>query len=97
MIRVIIERHLKEGARLSDLLRELRVAAMQYPGYITGETLVDTKDKSLVAVVSTWHSLEDWRTWEKSETRARLYRQIEPLLMGKPKVRIFRIIATEGK
>ena len=97
MIRVIIERRLREGARLSSLLRELRTAAMSYPGYVSGETLVDTEDKSLVAVISTWHNLEDWKTWEKSETRARLYRQIEPLLEGKPKVRIFRIVATEER
>lgn len=97
MIRVIIERHLKEGEKVTNLLRELRAAAMHYPGYITGETLVNTEDKSLVAVISTWHSLEDWNKWEKSETRAKLYRQIEPLLTGKPKVTIFRIIATEEK
>jgi heme-degrading monooxygenase HmoA len=72
MIRVIIERHLKEGERLSSLLRELRAAAMHYPGYVTGETLVDTKDKSHVAVISTWHNLEDWKTWEKSRTRFRI-------------------------
>ena len=92
MIRVIIERHVKDGESLSVLLRELRAAAMQQPGYITGETLVSTEDKSIIAVISTWHSLEDWNAWATSETRARLDRQIEPLLIEKPKIKIYQIM-----
>ena len=97
MIKVIVERHTKEGDNLSSLLRELRAAAMHQPGYVTGETLVSTEDKSIVAVISTWRSLEDWKAWETSETRARLYQQIEPLLAEKPKVRTYQIMATEEK
>jgi len=97
MIKVIVERHVKEGNSLPPLLREFRTAAMHQPGYITGETLVSTEDKSIVAVISTWRSLEDWKAWETSETRARLYQQIEPLLAEKPRVRTYQIMATEEK
>ena len=97
MIKVIVERHVKGGENISALLRELRAAAMHRPGYITGETLVSTEDKSSVVVISTWHSLEDWKAWEVSETRAKLYQQIEPLLVEKPKVRTYQIVATEEK
>ena len=94
MIKVIIERHAKEGENLSRLLRELRAAAMRQPGYVTGETLASTEDSSII-VISTWQSLEDWKVWETSETRAKLYQQIEPLLAKKPKVRTYQIMATE--
>jgi len=94
MIRVIIERHVKEGENLSSLLRELRVAAVHQPGYVTGETLVSTEDKSIIMVISTWRSLEDWKAWETSEKRAKLYQQIESLLVEKPRVRIFEIPTT---
>jgi quinol monooxygenase YgiN len=97
MIRIIVERHLKESENLSALLRELRAAAMNYPGYVTGETLVSTEDQTIIAVISTWRSIEDWKTWEASETRARLYQKIEPLLVEKPKVSAYRIMATEEK
>jgi len=97
MIKVIIERHAKDEESLPPLLRELRAAAMHQPGYVTGETLVSTEDKSIVAVISTWRSLQDWKTWETSETRAKLYQQIEPLLAEKPKVRTYQIMATEEK
>jgi len=94
MIRIIIERHVKEGENLLSLLRELRVAAVHQPGYVTGETLVNTEDKSIIMVISTWRSLEDWKAWETSEKRAKLYQQIESLLVEKPRVRIFEIPAT---
>ena len=99
MVRIVIERHLKEGMRgdIMPLLRELRVAAMHYPGYVTGETLASTEDPSIISVLSTWRSLEDWEAWEKSEQRIKLYEKIEPLLVEKPKVTIYQVMATEEK
>ena len=99
MIKVIVERHLKEGRRvdLSPLLRELRAAALHHPGYVTGETLASTEDKSIITVISTWSSLEDWKKWETSKARAKLYEQIEPLLLEKPKVSTYQVMATEEK
>ena len=95
MIKVIIERHVKESEPLSPLLRELRVAAMNQPGYITGETLVNTEDKSIFTVISTWHSLEEWKAWEMSEKRADLYKLISRYLFEEPTVRTFQIMAME--
>jgi heme-degrading monooxygenase HmoA len=99
MVRVVIQRHLKEGKKenLLPLLRELRAAAMNYPGYITGETLASTEDPSLILVLSTWRSLEHWKEWERSKQRINLYRKIETILMEKPKVSIYQVMATEEK
>jgi len=95
VIRVIIERHAKEREKLTHLLRQLRAAAMYHPGYVSGQTLVSTEDSSIIVVISSWRSLEDWKAWETSETRARLYQQIEPFLIEKPKVRTYEVLATE--
>jgi quinol monooxygenase YgiN len=95
MIRVIIERQVKNKERLLPMLRELRAAAVHQPGYVTGETMVSTEDDSITAVISTWHSLEQWQAWETSETRATLYELIEPLLVKEPRIRVYRVIATE--
>ena len=97
MIKVIIERHLRKGEDVSPVLRELRAAAMRYPGYVTGESLVGAQDKSLVLTISTWRNLEDWKKWETSEARAKLYQQMEPLLVGKPDVRVYQIMVTENR
>lgn len=99
MVRVVIQRHLKEGKKgdLLPLLRELRAVAMHYPGYITGESLASTGDPSIISVLSTWRSLEDWKAWEKSGQRNKLYKKIEPLLVEKPGVTIYQVMATEEK
>ena len=99
MVRIVIERHLKEGKKgdLMPLLKELRAVAMHQPGYVTGETLASTEDPSIISTLSTWRSLEDWKAWEKSEPRIKLYERIEPLLVEKPKVSIYQVMATEEK
>ena len=99
MVRIIIERHLKPGKKgdLLSLLRELRTAAMHQPGYITGESLQSAEDASVISVLSTWQSLDDWKAWEKSEPRIKLYQQIEPLLLEKPKTSIYQVMGVEEK
>ena len=97
MIRIIIERHLQEGRKgeLIHLLRQLRTSAIHQPGYISGETLVSIEDASIVSVLSTWQRLDDWQDWQDSATRARLEKQIEPLLTARPKVSIYQVMATD--
>ncbi|MFC1993335.1 antibiotic biosynthesis monooxygenase family protein [Chloroflexota bacterium] len=99
MVRVIIERHVKTGKRgeLMHLLRELRASGIHQPGYVTGETLANAEDDSIISVLSTWRSLKDWRAWGKSEPRIKLYKQIEPLLLGKPEVSIYEVMVVEEK
>ena len=97
MIKVIIERQVKKGEDISLLLLELRAAAMRYPGYVTGETLLSTEDSFNLVSISTWETLEDWEAWETSETRAKLYQRAEPVLVGKPKVRTYGIMSTEKR
>jgi len=97
MVRIIIERHLKAGKRgeLIHWLRELRTGAIHQPGYVSGETLASLEDASILSVLSTWRNLEDWKRWEESEQRVKLAKQIEPLLVEKPKIRIYQVMATE--
>ena len=97
MIKVIIERHVKEGQNLAPMLRELRAAAMRIPGYITGETLVSTEDESLITTISTWRSLDDWQRWEESEMRNELYKLVALLLVEEPEIRTYQIMATEPR
>ena len=99
MVRVIIQRRLKEGKKgdILPLLRALRTAAMSYPGYIHGESLGSAEDPSVISVLSNWQSLEEWKKWQNSPQRVRLYKQIEPLLAEKPVVSVYQVMATEEK
>ena len=95
MIKVIVERRIKKEEDISPLLRELRAAAIDFPGYATGETWVDTEDSSFVLTVSTWGSLQAWNKWAASDTRAKLYEKIESQLLEAPKVRTLQLRETE--
>ena len=97
MIRVIIERHAKNRENLPHLLRELRAAIVHQPGYVSGETLINTEDDSNIVVISTWEDLETWKAWTSSETRAKLYQQVALLLKEPPKVTTYRIAAAEER
>ena len=81
MIRIMVERHLKEGKRRDQ------------PGYVTGETLASTEDPSTIMVMSTWQSLDVWKAWEKTEPRIKIYEKIEPLLLEKPKISVYQVMA----
>jgi heme-degrading monooxygenase HmoA len=84
MIRVLIERRLKEGVEenLQRVMRELRREAIHCPGYVSGETLRHVSDPSRYVIISTWRSRVDWETWMKSETRQKIEKQIGPFLIG---------------
>ena len=96
MIKAIITRHIKEDEDISHFLRQLRGAAIHEPGYVSGQTLVNTEDDSEIVVISTWLSLGHWKAWETSEKRLSLYRLIKPLLSEEPGVGTYRVAATEG-
>jgi heme-degrading monooxygenase HmoA len=91
MVKVLSERAIK-GQNVSGivrLLRQLRVKAMQQPGYISGETLHAVDDPNYYLVISIWESLEDWQKWEKSLERQKAIQEIDALLETAPRSRVY--------
>ena len=81
-VKIIIRRKVgkdKEG-RLLPLLIQLRALAAAQPGYISGETLrnVDRPDDYLV--ISTWQSVDFWKTWISTRQRQEIQKKIDDLL-----------------
>jgi quinol monooxygenase YgiN len=95
MIRVLIERKLRNRENISKLIRQIRVAAMAQRGYISGETLFNTEENGTIAVISTWENVESWKKWEASEQRVTMNKKIEPLLEQPEIIKIYQIISTE--
>ncbi|MBN1863135.1 MAG: antibiotic biosynthesis monooxygenase [Dehalococcoidales bacterium] len=94
MIKVIVGYKLKEGADFDPILRKLRSQAMQLPGFIGAENMLSEQDRHIIALVSTWEKLEDWREWDKSKIRQDILKKAEPLLAESPKVTIYKLMPT---
>jgi heme-degrading monooxygenase HmoA len=94
MIKVIVGYRVKKDTEIKPLLLKLRMDAMQYPGFVGAENLINRRDTSVILVVSTWERPESWVAWEKSKLRAELIKEIEPLVLDQTRVEIYDIIPT---
>lgn len=93
MIKVLQERRVKRKnfAKLNANLNDLRSAALQQPGYVTGETLIKGIDPIDVLVISTWISEDHWKAWITSEERIDLNDISNSLIEGEAKISIYKI------
>ncbi len=66
----IKRRFVKENTpQILSLLNKIRSIAMDQPGYISGETLMQKDFPENMAVIATWQNMEDWLAWKNSEER----------------------------
>lgn len=91
-VKILIKRRYlpDKDQEMLGLLRRLRTLAVQQEGYISGETLRRVDNPEELLVISTWHSLEDWRRWFDSPTRRELQSQIDTLLGRETLYEIYR-------
>ncbi len=91
MVKVLVERKIagKNVGEIVRLLRQLRVQAMQQPGYISGETLHSVDDPNFYLVISTWESLGQWQDWYKNPLRQKLAAEIDSFLESPTRLRVF--------
>jgi len=83
MIRVIIEHqanNAEDAEKVIAVIHKIRDEIMKLPGYISGETLINTEDGCDIIVISTWESLEQWNEWKKREICRELEEQEAPFL-----------------
>ena len=90
MVKVLMERTIRgqNVGQIVRLLRQLRVLAMQQPGYITGETLHGVADPNYYLVISTWESPEQWQQWDKNPERQKLAMEIDSYLESPTRTRV---------
>lgn len=94
MIKGIIGYKVASHKDLEPLVMKLRSHAMQYPGYVSAENLVSEVDFSVVIMIITWETIENWKTWVNSKITQDLLRQAETLLKEKPRLTVYRIMPT---
>jgi len=99
MIRLILEYQAKDekaAEQLIEVIREIRNEALKQPGYITGETLVNTEDSCNIIVISSWQSLEHWRAWHESEKQVKIAQRLDSLLAEPRIARTYRHSLVRG-
>lgn len=90
-VRVLIERTVEADKQedLLDLLKQLRARALLQPGYVSGETLTSVDKPGTHLVISTWHTLQDWKAWEHHPDRLKVLNKVEALLTTPSRVSVF--------
>ena len=81
-VKVFIKRKFKESNLKAgyQLITQARYSAMKQAGYISSETLSDFSDPHKIMVVSMWHSIDHWNSWQSSEGRKENEAEFEKLL-----------------
>ena len=75
---IIKRRFVKENTpQILSLLNKIRSIAMEQPGYISGETLMQRDYPENMAVIATWQSMADWNAWKESDTRHKYEAMLE--------------------
>jgi heme-degrading monooxygenase HmoA len=92
MIKGIVGCKVRTDRDLEPVLLKLKSHATQYQGFKGMENLVSEANASVVAMVSTWDSLEDWQSWTQSGITQELLRQAATLLMEEPRVTTYRMM-----
>ncbi len=82
MIRVLIERHIAETLEEAYEQRARKVLqhAVAAPGFVSGETLVDSHDPNHRITLANWRSEADWDRWFHSEERRELMSELVPMM-----------------
>ena len=91
MVKVIIERHCKQGeeTRFEGLLKDLRASCMRNHSYISGETLVEVDDPLTYITIGTWTRYEGWKNWQNCQERQELLQLVSVCTDDKPSVSIY--------
>jgi len=76
------------------ILMQLRSHAMQYPGFVSAENLVSEEDFSIVVMISTWETIENWRTWVESSRTRDLLRQAKAVVRGAARITTYKTMPT---
>ncbi len=92
MIRVIIERQLKQG-RFDDyaaIIRKAKKEAARKTGFMGGELYFDTRDNNKIVIIAAWDTLEHWQLWDQSEERKALTDELSSIMEGGEKVTVLK-------
>jgi antibiotic biosynthesis monooxygenase (ABM) superfamily enzyme len=90
MIKGIIGYKVLDYKNIEPILMQLRSYAMQYPGFVDAEFLVSEGDQSVGVMISTWETMENWKTWLESKGTLALLRRARTAVTGTPRITAYK-------
>jgi heme-degrading monooxygenase HmoA len=94
MIKGVIGYKVVSYKDVEPILMKLRSYAMQYPGFVGAENLVSEEDFSVVIMISTWETNENWRAWVESRITRDLLKQAKAVVVGAARITTYRTMPT---
>ena len=90
MIRVIIERNIKNGCveKYLELIRRARKQANAVEGFIAGELLQEKDNAHHAIIISSWENNQAWDAWAVSKERLAALEGMRTLLENDESVTI---------
>ncbi|NVJ59117.1 MAG: antibiotic biosynthesis monooxygenase [Gammaproteobacteria bacterium] len=90
MIRVIIERRLKQGLydEYAAIIRKAKKEASRKSGFMGGELYFDQDDRNKIVIIAAWDNLANWQSWDQSKERKALTGELTEIMDGPEKVTI---------
>jgi len=95
MIKGIIGYKVLDYKGVEPILMNLRSYATEYPGFVSAEILVSEEDHSVGVMISTWETIENWRTWVGSKGTLELLQRARTSVTGTPRITAYKTMPTE--
>jgi heme-degrading monooxygenase HmoA len=91
-VKIFIKRSIPpdKAGKVMPLFQNLRSLAMSQPGYISGETLHSIDSPGEIVVISTWQTVNEWRSWVANKERLKIQGQIDMLLGKKTEYEVYQ-------
>ncbi len=88
MIKVLIERQIAEGLEgaYEMAIRQVIQAAVNAPGFISGEAFADLQRPNHRVVIVTMRDLASWQVWHQSPERLATVAVIQPMLEDEERI-----------
>ncbi|MCZ2809717.1 MAG: antibiotic biosynthesis monooxygenase [Candidatus Bathyarchaeota archaeon] len=95
MIKGIIGYKVLEYRNIEPILMQLRSCALQYSGFVDAEFMVSEEDHSVGVMISTWETMENWRTWAGSKGTLEVLQRAKTSVTGAPRITAYRTMHIE--
>ena len=95
MIKGIIGCKVLEYRNIEPIFMQLRSCARQSAGFVGAEFLISEENHSVGVMMSTWETMENWRTWVGSKGTQEVMQRARTSVTGMPRITAYKTMHME--